>query len=165
MDGVKRSPFSRVYEYLARTMRADPTLDRVVRSWRIGLDGPAATELREPSINEYPAIVLTPSFGFTEFYCSSAFIGPLNVRIVLAVAGTDARDPMDLYMAVVKSIYPDDATDRQTIHQRLVALGGEAEYVLRFGPPTLEAIVGENGAAWFKVTGAFGVNIVKDMNP
>ena len=165
MDGVKRSPFSRVYEFLARTIRADPTLDRVVRSWRLGLDGPAATEVREPSVNEYPAIVLTPSFGFADFYCSSAFVGPLTVRVAAAVAGTDVRDPMDLYMAVVKSLYPDSEADRRAIHQRLVELGGEAEYVLRFGPPSLEPIVGGDGTAWFKVAGSFGVNVVKDINP
>jgi hypothetical protein len=121
------SPVRRVYREIVRTLQADATLDRAVRTWRVW-DG--RDKVLEVSRAQCPALMLTPTGGAERGRGATGYQGALLIDVRLAVPGTNWDDLADLWYAVQKALYPTDDTTSTAIRVALDALGvfGEIEF-------------------------------------
>ena len=161
---LDQSPHSKVYAEIVRTLRDDPTLSAVVKTWSFADGSP--TDLQSPTVGQCPSVTLRPAEGPERFYGPQGMIGPLFVDIAVAVAGTDAAAAMNLYWAIRRAFYPrNNAALCTAIHQALVAAGAEAHYVLQFTQGRYTARESaDDGAIWI-AQGQITLNVVSDLNP
>lgn len=114
------APHTAIYRAAVNILRSDPTL-RVVHTWRTWVGGP--TDVQPISPNLCPAIGLFPAEGPDSFYGPSGFRGNLVITVVVAVTGTNVDNLMNLYHAVRKAFYPEEAAARTVIRKALLAAG------------------------------------------
>jgi hypothetical protein len=156
------SPHREVFRVLVDTLRADPVLASVVRTWRAYEGRPDDTA--ELAASQTPCVWLTPQEGADDWYGPSGLIGPLVVLVEVYAPGTDADDILDLWYAIKRAVYPADATACLAIHSRLVAAGAEGHYLAEFTPARFGPVEGED-ANFLAATGMIRVRCRAELNP
>jgi hypothetical protein len=120
-----------VYDRILLILRNDPTMKRVVKTWRSwrelpGQHGPFSTD------SPLPAIRVTPVNGPEQWRYPHAMVGPLYLNFEILLLGSDVRDAMNLWRAMQIAIYP-GGTGTFTNIQALQAAGansGMAEFTV-----------------------------------
>jgi len=156
------SAHRQVFRVIVDAIRKDSTLSRVVKTWSV-MDG-SPIDTQDFVVVHTPAIRLIPSEGPDQFYGPGGMIGPLVVLVEICMRGSDFDDPMDLYAAVRRAIYPKTDAERLRIHQALVAAGAEAMFVTEFSQGSYAPRVMVDGPL-IDATGQIQVRIRQDLNP
>lgn len=155
---LNMSPRTMVFRKIESILRNDPTLKRVVKTWRTWEGKTTDVEPLTPIGG--PAIRLTPVNGEERFVFPDAQKGQLIVGIEAAVAGTFVDDPTNLWWAIERAIYPPDQTARQNIQQALNQAGSTTG-LCTFSPPSYQQ--DEGNINWF-VSGQIKTEVLLNLN-
>jgi hypothetical protein len=94
-----RRNFSKVWDLCLSTLKTDPILQPAVELWQTwDADSDA---LRDPTADDLPWLKITPSFGPTQWIDDVSHRGSLVFYHEFGVAGTDARNLMDMWEAIL----------------------------------------------------------------
>lgn len=159
-------PHVRVFKVAVRAIRESPILASLVRRWRVW-DG-RVDDWREPARGEFPCLELLIGEGADQFYGPDGFVGPLTVDVIVSTLGSNQIEPVNLYWAVKRAIYPDDLEARATLHQELVDAGAQGMFLVRFSAPRFMPIRQEGESQYSSRLvgyGEFEVPVVDRRNP
>lgn len=145
--GLRSSPATNVFRALVGAIQTDPTLAGAVRRWRTW--NGSHDDWREPSEGELPCVELLVGQGADEFYGPSTFVGPLVVELIVYCGGCDQDDPLDLYWAIKRAVYPADDVRREVIQEALVAAGAQGRDLVRFTSPSFAPVIYTKGERQF----------------
>ena len=124
MAGKLRLPQSRetaLFRAVDKILRADSGLSAVGITWRSFTGDP--TDKADPTSAQCPWIRLSTEATGLQFFHPSGMEGRLRIPVELMVAGTCLDDLHNLWAAVMRGLYPSDATARLAIQTRLRTLG------------------------------------------
>lgn len=120
---LPQDPRTAVFRLLVRTLKSDPTLSNVVKTWLVW-DKPVTSNLGL-SAAAFPSIRLTPSIGPQDWYTPDSNIGPLIVKVEVDISGDDADDYLNVWGAIERALYPVDRTKELAIEQAFRDAGAE----------------------------------------
>jgi len=121
---LKRGVRSKVFRAIETVLRADPVLDRTIRTW-VTWDGTNPSQSADlPGM--CPILRLEPSVGPMGWFDPSSQFGPLVIRVGMVVQSYHAEDYLDLWEAIEGALYPEGNWEaQQRIRNALADLGAE----------------------------------------
>lgn len=136
MLGVPRGIRSTVFRMIEARLKADATLGGVVAKWYTWDGSPeSASGL---AVIPTPSVRLTPALGPVTWYGPAEQGGMLQVKIDLLTRTLNADDPLDLWEAIERAIYPSDRTDELAWEQSLRDAGGWTGQISLTQPTTMQ---------------------------
>jgi hypothetical protein len=108
MLDLNTSPRVAVLRQVELILKNDPTLKRVVKTWRTwkelpGQNAPFGTDV------PLPAVRITPANGPDLWRFPDAFVGKLYLQFEMLLFGSIAEDTYNLWFAMCTAIYPGSA--------------------------------------------------------
>lgn len=136
MVGVPRGIRSTVFRLIESRLKSDPTLRGVVARWYTwdGTPDSAAQQVVIPT----PSIRLTPALGPVTWLGPAEQGGQLQIKIDLLTRTLNADDPLDLWEAIERAIYPSTRADELDWEQRLRDAGAYTGQVTLSQPTTMQ---------------------------
>lgn len=126
------SPFSRVWLETVAILQADPTLDRVVKTWIVPDGEIDPTEMS----TAYPLIRLDPAMAPMAVWSEDSHAGDLIINVRLGIRSYDATDRLNLWAALMYALYPRNDRNRQLqIQQKLKDAGADDTGQFEFSMP------------------------------
>lgn len=114
------APETTIFRIVDRTLRADGSLGRVVKTWRSYEGRP--DDRVDPSLAQCPWVRLSTRNGSGEQWSApSTLSGRIEVVAEIAVEGSCLDDLHNLWGAVKRALYPKVAADRLAFQERLRA--------------------------------------------
>jgi hypothetical protein len=104
---LNASPRTTVLRKIETILKMDPTLKRVVGTWRTWREKPGQNPPFgiEQAVGRV-AIRLTPINGPDTWKFPNAFVGWLYINCEYLILGADADDPLNFWWAIENAIYP-----------------------------------------------------------
>lgn len=149
---VPTSRRSALYREIVRRLKADPTLARVVKTWRVW-DGTATTD-DEPTASACPYVRVTPYGAGGANRDNISQSGTLRFELEVCAAGLNAEDVFDLWNCVENVVFPRDQAAAAALRLALVALGSKGTDI-KIGDPASVASV---EAAFMRAVGSFSID-------
>jgi hypothetical protein len=144
------SPWRTAWEWFSGVLTNDPTLARVVSTWRVW-DG-SGNDAEEPTVKQMPWVRLAPRAELTQPEAVLLSTSGMAVDFDVALAGTRGVDLMDMAWAVVKAALPDDLTARLQIEQDAKGVG---VYSVKLIQPAFTVTQLPDGAKALYASGTF----------
>jgi hypothetical protein len=113
---------TRLYREIVRALRGDPTLDRVVKTWRTW-DGTPVSDDRQITAAMCPYVEAMPALNGLGPPDNLTQEATLRVDFTIATSGYFVEDVMDLWTLVEHAVYPRDQTLNREVRHRLALLG------------------------------------------
>jgi hypothetical protein len=148
-----------LFRLIEHKLRNDPTMKRVVKTWRTWEGGP--DDENPPAIASTPYIHLTPTAGDEKWWAASTLLGTLRIDIDIEVEGTCVDDMLNLWFALQRALYSADQAARLALQVKLQK-GGAHSGLIAFNTPTF---VGSGNKATMKATAAVSLEYRFDVNP
>jgi hypothetical protein len=127
---LQPSPHSAVYDLLKTTLRADPTLAAVCRTF-LAWDG-KPTDATPLTTGMAPAVRIYPRAGPDSWEFPAALKNDLFVDVELLVQGYDVRDLLNLWWAFKRAIYPAGQGQQNVVaFQQAGALSGLWDFTMQ----------------------------------
>jgi hypothetical protein len=148
-----------LFRALERVLRSDPVLKATVKTWRTYEGRPE--DVQPPASTGLPWVRLTPRLGADDWWASSTMVGRLYLDAEIVIEGTCADDLLNLWGAVERAVYPNDAAARLAIQARLRAEGKAHTGLVGFSRPQFAADPEANqieARAWLAVEYRFDTN-------
>jgi hypothetical protein len=132
---LNTSPRIAVLRQVETILRNDPTLKRVVKTWRTwkekpGQNAPFGTD------NPLPAIRITPTTGPDMWRYPDAFVGPLFLNFEMLIPGQEAEDVFNLWYALCNAVYPGGGVTQTNISALQTA--GANSGLVEFSAPAFD---------------------------
>jgi hypothetical protein len=128
---TKRGQASRVFDAIKARLRKDPDMQRLIFPASFYFWDGDEEESREPSLDQMPAIRLTPNWGPTSRQTPREQLGWQQYDVELWTPGLDIRDMLDLSETLLPILCPVDNDDANAWGQTLRDAGadtGEIEF-------------------------------------
>lgn len=145
--------YSIVYKAIVDALKADATLSSVFKptAWTTWMGDATQNSPFESSV--YPWIVTLPTFLPASSETQTRQSAPFGVRVIIAVAGLDVRDLMNLWGAVEDAVFPGDGSKtlnhsiRTALEQASVGRGRFVGTLttIRLGHPALNVGIDQSG--------------------
>lgn len=133
-------PRTAVWRLLVQTLKADPTLNRTVKTW-LCWEEPTKTSLLLTAATS-PCIRLTPIPGPQRWYTPDSNIGELQVKVEVDILTWDVDDYLNLQGAIERALYPPDREKELAIERAFVAAGAETGQ-WQFSQPVMDPKAGD----------------------
>ena len=161
---LRQSARAKVFRRTVEYMRADETLNNVIRTWMPWDGSDIAGVQRPPLANMVPILRLEPNMGAMSWYSPDAHSGFLIVKIRTVIQTWDADDYLNLWEAVENSLYPYDQRSRQlAFQQELRDLGAETGQ-WEFATPAATPL-NPDDSGMFACDGMMRIAVVRPFNP
>lgn len=143
---LNTSPRISVLRLVETILKNDPTLKRVVKTWRTykekpGQSAPFGTDL------PLPAIRITPATGPDMWRYPDAFVGALYLNFEMLIQGQEAEDVFNLWYALCVAMYPGGGGTQTNIQALQVA--GANSGLVEFSAPAFDPT--PDGSMWLAV--------------
>ena len=143
---LNTSPRISVLRLVETILKNDPTLKRVVKTWRTykekpGQNAPFGTDL------PLPAIRITPATGPDMWRYPDAFVGALYLNFEVLLQGQEAKDVFNLWYALCNAIYPGGTGTNANIQALQIA--GANSGLVEFSAPAYDPT--PDGNMWLAV--------------
>lgn len=109
--------FSTAYDALCLVLKEDQDLKRVVRNWRV-FDGTPA-DLVEFGAAHVPWVQLIPSLSAIDLATVNDYLVPMGVEVMFGVGGTDIRNLLNLWGAILQAFRRDKPFRDRTVGEYL----------------------------------------------
>lgn len=117
MLGVPRGIRSTVFRLIESRLKCDPVLKGAVAKWYTWDGAPESASGQ--AVIPTPSIRLTPALGPVTWYGPAEHGGMLQIKIDLLTRTLNADDPLDLWEAIERAIYPASRTEELAWEQSL----------------------------------------------
>ena len=119
--GLPDSPRKLVFRRIVQQLKNDPVLRRSLKT--ILAWGGSPEDARPLTLDESPAIRLTPGFGPDEWRFPDGTSGWMFIKVEMLVPGFDVGDMIDLWWAIETALYPRDWPARMAFQKELREVG------------------------------------------
>lgn len=172
IDGIDKSPYSRVYDKIVAKAKTHPGLQAAGVEWITWDDEDG--EVR-PASYDSPTIEMIPALSSQDWMSPDAFRGDMAIVVRMYVPNTrDVRDCLDLWATFERAIYPPETEARDAFQKDLRGEscgeeGGRCDAetgLIKFVRPATirpDPEVGE--FAHFECYGELSISIIRPINP
>jgi hypothetical protein len=156
---LNTAPMTAVYRKVVQFIRNDATIGRVVRPTSIRAWDGLPQDSADFSIAIAPAIRLTPTSGPDAWWSPGSMRGALFVDVEMLLMGSCVDDPMNLWWAICRAIYPAPQSQTNANVQALLAAGAY-DGLATFTQPAFDPAPKDN---FFAATGQIRIDINKQL--
>jgi hypothetical protein len=158
---LNSSPRIAVMRQVETILRTNPTLKRVVKTWRTWREKPGQNAPFGLDV-ELPAVRITPANGPDIWRYPDAFVGPLYLNFEMLIQGTEAEDPYNLWFAMCNAIYPgSSATPSTQTNITNLQTAGANSGLVEFSSPAFDP--SPDGNNWLAV-GQMKIDVRLQLN-
>ncbi len=101
---LPKSAYTKLYRAVEKQLKADPALQKVVKSWNV-FQG-KTQDFQTPSISQYPSVALLVSSSGMSPFSQASNEETMVIDLEMAVNGTDQDDLLNLWWAIQKALRP-----------------------------------------------------------
>lgn len=159
ISGLPPGVRAAVFRAIVQRLQTDPVLHGAVKTWMTWSSNPL--DRSDATLGLMPAVRLTPQIGPTDWYTPDSMLGPLQIKVEMNVEGIDADDPLNLWEAIERALYPTDRADELAWEASLRAAGAETGQV-KFSQPASIQSADENQ---FICIGMMSVDVIRVISP
>jgi hypothetical protein len=152
---LDQAPRTSVFRRIVAFIRDDATIKRVVRPSSIRAWDGLTQDSAEFSAAIAPAIRLTPATGPDVFWSPGAMRGDLYINVEMLVRGTCVDDPLNLWFALTRAVYPAAQSDTNA-NVRALQQAGSYDGLVTFTQPAFDPEPKDN---FFYATGQIRVSV------
>jgi hypothetical protein len=143
---LNTSPRIAVMRQIETILKTNPTLKRVVKTWRTwkekpGQNAPFGTD------SDLPAVRITPVSGPDIWRFPDAMVGPLYLNFEMLLQGSELEDVFNLWYALCNAIYPgSSATPSTQTNISALQTAGANTGLVEFSSPAFDP--SPDGSMW-----------------
>ena len=150
---------TRLYRLFVEVVRNDPTLSKVVKTWKDWSDS-AHDRVQITSAGQLPAVEFWPGAGREQFASPDAMKAELLIDVRVATAGLLIDNCWNLWGAVLRAVRPRDNVAAIILNRRFQEAGAETGRFLvtrpAFATPPAPKDAANNSGA-FEASGTFSL--------
>lgn len=159
---LNTAPKTSVFRALTRIIKNDPTIRRIVPRAASFRDWSGKPQDAEPfTVEHAPALRFTPTSGPEEWQFPAGMVGTLYINVEMLIRGTDVDDPINLWFALEKAIYPTNNAVQLVNIAALQQAGANTGYAL-FSQPASDPSPADG---FFACTGQIKIDVRLDFTP
>jgi hypothetical protein len=126
---IPQSRHTTAFREIEQVLRSNPTLSKVVKTWKTWRGTANSNDRAGISVGLLPWVKLTPNVGPQSWATNRQQESQLNVQVEIATDGTCVDDPLDLWDAMRRALFPVDNDEGATMRQRLKDAGAHSGVV------------------------------------
>ena len=158
---LNECPWVTVFRLIDVTLRSDPDLQRVVRTWQ-SWEGDTGSA-QEIAIAAAPAIQLTPVMGEESYWAADSMQGDLVIQVYMVIPGYCSDDVGNLWFAIEKALYPNTPQTNAAYIYRLQQAGAHKGLIIFSRPATFAADqAGQDGC--LRAQGSMKISVRLNIN-
>lgn len=159
---LRRGAFSACWLKTLEIMQGDEVLARAIKTWRVWDGGHASTRQDIEIGSDTPILRMEPTIAAMSWYDPSSQSGMLQVKLRLIIRSWEAEDYLNLWEAVIDSLYPYGEEARQLANEQMLRDAGATTGQWKFAfPAATPALQGEDGA--FACDGMMQLEVAKQF--